>query len=209
MKYLPLKNYIFLITLLFLTSSLFAQESQKIWVFGVGLNAVDYFPTNQPGNNNPDGFFNEITNAQDHWNVPGIELSLQRYFTKNLAFEGRFSYVNITKFGDNKVNGTTYLGFDVNALYTFLRPIEKLDLFAELGGGYTFAFFSGGTLNLGLGSNYWLNEFTGIKLQGMYKYNSNDFRLAPHFYYSFSVLFDLGASIKKKKFKWGGGNTCN
>jgi hypothetical protein len=204
------KRVIFFVINLLLTTTIFSQiNNEKKWLFGVGLNAVDYFPTNQPGNNNPDGFLNEITNAKDHWNVPGIKLSAVRFFNSKLAVEGAISYANITKFGDVKINNTMYLAFDVNLMYTFVKPIKNIDLFALAGGGYTFAFFSGGTVNFGLGSNYWINDSVGLNFQGMYKYNSKDYRLAPHFYYGFSIFFKFGGSRGGKKFIWGGGKSCN
>jgi hypothetical protein len=202
--------FFFIVSLLITTTTtIYSQVNEKEWLFGVGLNAIDYFPTNQPGNNNPDGFFNEITNVKDHWNVPGIKVSAIRFFNSKLAVEGAISFANITKFGDVPVSNTTYLAFDINLMYTLVKPIKNIELFALAGGGYTFAFYSGGTVNLGLGSNYWINDSVGLNLQGMYKYNSNAYRLAPHFYYALSVYFKWGGSRGGKKFKWRGGKNCN
>ncbi|WP_457611599.1 hypothetical protein [Lutibacter sp.] len=209
MKYIVCRKILLISTILFLINqTLYSQNEDDRWIFGIGFNAVDYFPTNVYGNGNPDGFFNEITNAEDHWNIGGPKISATRYLWKRLSAEGSVSFNSITKFGETIVPKVTYIGIDVNLQYNFMNPFNDFSIFALAGGGYTFAFYSGGTVNFGAGSKYWFGDKFGVSAQGMYKYNSEDYRLSPHFYYSFSLIYRLNGNGRSKKFLWRDGANC-
>lgn len=184
--------HLFLISLLLYQKS-YAQSENNLWVFGIGANAIDFFPTNATNTGNDGGFLNELFNVEDHWNFGGPQLLATRYLVKNLSVDGLLSFNQITKYGDVPVDKTTYIGMDVNLRYSFIDTSKDFTIFALAGGGYTFAFYSGGTVNAGAGANYWFTDTLGLNFEALYKYNSSDFRLAPHFYYGLSLVFRVNA----------------
>mgnify|MGYP001580093520 CR=1 FL=1 len=189
-----LKKFTFILLLLFFNFISKAQSNTNNWVIGIGVNAVDYFPVTEISfNGNTGGFMNQITNAKDHLNVYGPRINVTHYWKNNISFDASFSLNKISKIGDAVINDTNYYAFDASVQYSILNPENKFSPYILVGGGYTFALSSGGTLNLGLGSNLWLSDSIGINTQGMYKYNSPDFGLFSHFYYSFSVIFNLNS----------------
>jgi hypothetical protein len=192
-----MKNHYLIIffILLFLLSGqkIYSQDETYKWVIGLGINAVDYFPTNELGNGNNGGFFNELTNASDHWNISGPKISVAKHLKGKLAFEASFSFNKITKIGDAPANDLPYYGLDGNLQYSILRNDTKFTPFLYVGGGYNWvkAYHSAGTVNAGIGANLWITDKYGINAQGGYKYNSSDYELLSHFYYSFSVAMRL------------------
>lgn len=204
------KNCVFLILGL-MVQFVFAQSEDNKWVVGIGINAVDYFPIDNlkhgVDTGNPDGFFNEITNAEDHWNVGAPKITIARHLVNRLSLELGVSVNKISKFGEIVVDDVNYVGVDGNIHFSILDPEGVFVPFLLAGGGYTFAERSGGTVNGGIGANLWLSPRTGLNAQGMFKYNSPDFALVPHFYYSLTVVFKLGevSSLKNSRFGSRGG----
>jgi hypothetical protein len=187
---------------LFISEFVYSQDVNNVWIVGIGINAVDYFPTNSLGNGNDDGFLNEIFNIEDHWNISGPQIMATRYLINNLSVDGLLAFNNIKKYGDTSVEKTNYIGFDINFRYSFMDTSKAFTIFALVGGGYTFAFYSGGTVNGGGGMNYWISDTIGLHTQAIYKYNSSNFKLNPHFYYSLSLVFKLQAA---SNFTWRDG----
>lgn len=169
----------------------YSQNENNLWIVGVGANAIDYFPSHAPNTGNDDGFLNELFNVRDHWNIGGPQIMATRYLVKNLSVDGLLSFNQITKYGDVPVDKTTYFGVDINLRYSFIDTAKDFTVFVLAGGGYTTAFYSGGTLNAGGGVNYWFTETVGVNFEALYKYNSSDFKLAPHFYYGLNLVFKL------------------
>ena len=219
MKYGLFKKIIFLLFInVLLMSSIYSQNEYSKWVIGIGINAVDYFPTLNPTNypgldpstGNQDGFLNEITNAQDHWNVGIPRINVTRYWKNNIALDLSLSVNKIKKIGDIEVDAISYYALDGNIQYFLVNPENYFTPFIYAGGGYTFADRSGGTVNGGFGANYWFNESIGFSAQGGYKYNSPDFQLVPHAFYSFSIIMKLNAQRRymwnsRKRFNWRNG----
>ena len=200
------------INIVFLTK-IHAQDQINMWVVGIGINAVDYFPTLNPTNfpgldpsrGNQDGFFNEISNAQDHWNVSAPRINVTRYWNK-ISLDISMAFNKITKYGDIEIDPISYFALDGNLQYSIVNPENKFAPFIYAGGGYTFADRSGGTVNVGIGGNLWFNESLGLSAQGGYKYNSPDFQLYPHMFYSFGVIMKLNA---QRRFMWNGRKRFN
>lgn len=186
---------IYFFTFLFIQTS-FAQNENEKWVFGVGLNAVDFFPFDTEGNGNTEGFLNEVANAVDHWNFGGPKLHATRHLVSGLSLEGAFTYNKLKQFGDVRTERENYFAFDVNAQYFLLNPEKDFNIALSLGGGYAFGYHSGGTVNMGGNMSWWFTENVGFNLQGLVKYNSPDFSLEPHMYYAFGLVFKQG---KKEK----------
>lgn len=199
-------------------SNIYSQDEYSKWVVGIGINAVDYFPTLNPTNypeldpstGNQDGFFNEITNAQDHWNIGAPRVNITWFWKNKISLDGSFSMNKIKKLGDIEIDAIDYYAIDGNIQYCLVDPGNNFAPFIYAGGGYTFADRSGGTVNAGIGGNIWINESFGINAQGGYKYNSPDFQLVPHVFYSFSIVMKLDAQRRfmwnsRKRFNWRNG----
>ena len=99
------------------------------------------------------------------------------------------------------------MAVDVNAQYAFLEPTSKFNIALSLGGGYAFVYNSGGTLNVGGNLNWWFTEKFGLNVQGMMKYNSPDYSLAPHMYYAFSFVYRPNGDglFYGRRFRWRNG----
>ena len=95
--YISTKKLMLLLFILFINVALFGQDINNKWVVGVGFNAVDYYPTNEPGMG---GLFNEISNPNDHWNIYGPKLSATRFLNGKFSVDASFSLNKITKMGD-------------------------------------------------------------------------------------------------------------
>jgi hypothetical protein len=188
-KYLRKSLFFYLLFSLFLIQMNYAQDENNKWIVGIGANAIDYFPSHAPNTGNDDGFLNQLFNSRDHWNISGPQIMATRHLVENLSVDGLLAFNHITKYGDVPVDGTTYIGIDINFRYSLLDTSKDFTIFLLAGGGYTFAFYSGGTVNTGIGVNYWFNNKIGLNFESMYKYNSSDFKLAPHFYYGLSLVY--------------------
>jgi hypothetical protein len=206
MKFLNPKKFIVLCAFsLFVLNNTYAQEKSNPWVFGIGANAIDYFPGNAPNTGNDNGFLNEIFNSREHWNISAPQIMVTRYLIDNLSADGLISFNSITKYGNYTIDKESYFAFDVNLRYSFIDTSKDFTIFALVGGGYTFALdTSGGTFNLGGGMNYWFNDVVGLNLEAFYKHNSDDFQLAPHFYYALNVVFRLNFN-RNPRYLWRNG----
>lgn len=201
-----LRLSLFLSVLIFhFSDTVFSQTEKNKWVFGIGMNAIDFFPFETDGNGNTGGFFNEVTNAADHWNIGGPKIHATRHVWKRVSVEGAFSYSSLTLFGDTETQKESYYAFDINAQYALLNPEKKFNIALSLGGGYTSAYNPGGTLNVGGNLNWWFSEKFGLNVQGLVKYNSPDYSLAPHMFYGFSVVYRPSGNGGGRQFRWRNG----
>lgn len=169
----------------------FSQSESSPWVVGVGVNAVDFFPTKMDaeltGNNV--GMFNEITNAQDHWNIGGPKFFVTRHFKDKLSVNASITFNNIKRLGDNKIKSRSYRAFDIAAHYYFLGSENLFNPYAYAGGGYVAIGDSGwGIMNVGVGSSYWFSSNFGLNIEAGYKHSSK----VPHFNYSLGLIMQLG-----------------
>ena len=195
--------FFYIIITLFLIQENYAQDEHSKWVFGIGLNAIDYFPSQASNTGNDDGFLNELFNIEDHWNISAPQILVTRHLVQNLSVDGLLTFNHITKYGDVLVDGTTYVGMDINFRYSFLDPSKDFTVFMLLGAGYSSVFYSEGTVNAGGGVNYWLNDKVGVNFETLYKHNLPGSKLAPHFYYGLSIVFRLNFV---RSFNW---RNCN
>lgn len=168
-----------------------AQDENNPWALGLGINAVDYYPT---GEDAPlGGYFSEFFNTGDHWNIiPGISrVTVARHIGGGFYFEAAGSVNSIDKFGDERWDDLTYFGLDGTFNYSFSDE-GWFDPFLGVGGGYTWLDEEGvGTLDGTGGINFWFSDHFGIALQTMYKHtfenNSNS-----HWQHSLGIKFAIG-----------------
>ncbi|UNY99933.1 OmpA family protein [Zhouia spongiae] len=173
-------------------SSVHAQDKNNPWQLSFGVNAVDVYPTNEPGMGD---WFAEYFNVEDHWNIlPSISyVAVSRNVGDKFSVGVRGSLNKIDKWGDVDVDDLSYYGIDGTIKYNFLEE-TKLDPFIEVGGGYTWIDELGaGTVNGGLGLNYWFTENLGLTAQSSYKHSFED-RLAPHFQHMVGLSIKFGGT---------------
>ena len=165
-----------------LNRELYAEEGD--WIIGVGVNVVD----------DSGLIFKELFNAKDNWNFgTPIQATIEYRASSYGSIQASFS---MNKYNEGKkINGeivmeggeATYFAFDINAKYSFGEKWNTVEPYLLLGGGYTnigeYTTDLGtteekgrGTINLGLGVNYWFTGKWGINLNllgkiGMGKYN--------------------------------------
>ena len=82
-------NRLLVAVLLIVGLSANAQTEDNPWSIKVGVNAVDFHPTNNPGqktNLGEDaGWFNEFFNAEERWNMPGLNVTVGKYVGSNFS----------------------------------------------------------------------------------------------------------------------------
>lgn len=196
-----MKWKLLLFSLFFMFSSeIYSQTQDSPWVIGVSANAIDFFPTkmNPELTGNDVGMFNEITNAEDHWNVSIPKFFVTRYFRDKISVNASIAFNNIKRLGDNKIKSKHYKSFDAAVQYYFLGAENWLSPYAYAGGGYAVIGDSGwGTLNAGVGFSLWFSPNFGLNVEAGYKHSNK----VPHFNYSLGVVMKLG--------DFGGGSSGN
>ncbi|MFT7497581.1 MAG: OOP family OmpA-OmpF porin [Porticoccaceae bacterium] len=189
-------------------SNVNAQDEDNPWAISVGVNAVDFHPTNHPGEINNGGdssqWFNEFFNAGDHYNmIPSVSrIAVGKYLADGFSLEMAGTINRISKIG-NKTNeqnpgDLNYIGADLGIKYdlnNIIGDTKWFDPYAQVGGGYTWLDSEGtGTLNGGLGMNFWLGETIGLNIQSTYKHAFDDVNVSPHFQHSAGVIFKFGGT---------------
>ncbi|WP_350289658.1 OmpA family protein [uncultured Croceitalea sp.] len=162
-------------------NNLQAQDENNPWQIGFGINAIDTYPASASQLSEALGqtssFGNEYFNANDHWNIlPSISyVSVSRYIGDGFSVGARGSLNRIDKLGDFGADDLSHYAVDGTIKYNFTQG-KKLDPFVEIGGGYTWVDEIGaGTVNGGVGLNYWFSDNLGLSLQTQYKHAFEDY----------------------------------
>ena len=192
---------LFLSTLLILCfGSMQAQDDNNPWALGIGVNAVNFYPTG--GDAPMGGYFDEFFNTGDHWNIiPAVSrISLARNIGAGFYFEAAGSINRIERFGDQRMNPASYYGLNGTFNYSFRDDANAgwFDPFVGVGGGYTWLDLQGtntvinpgGDTNVGpgdaagnkgfstldgtVGFNFWINDNFALTLQTIYKHAFSD-----------------------------------
>jgi outer membrane protein OmpA-like peptidoglycan-associated protein len=184
-------------------SNVNAQDENNPWAIGLGVNAVDFYPTNDPSivdeNGGRTGWFDEFTNATDHYNmIPSLSrIYVGRYLDAGFSFELGGSINRISKVGEMTAADLTYFGVD-GAIKYDLNSIVKsewFDPYVSVGGGYTWINSEGaGTVNGGLGTNLWVSDSFGFHIQTTYKHAFDDVNVLPHFQHAAGLQFRFGGT---------------
>ncbi|HKK11423.1 MAG TPA: OmpA family protein, partial [Flavobacteriaceae bacterium] len=182
---------LFFVTLLLLSFKAKAQDSNNPWAIGIGVNAVDFYPT---GENAPLGdYFDEFFNYSDHYNVvPSLStISVSRYLSDGFSLTVAGSINKIEHWGDAGVDDLSYYGLDGTIRYNFLKE-TTIDPYLGVGGGYTWVDDIGaGTLNGTVGVNIWFSENVGLIIQSSYKHAFEDY-LNSHFQHTAGLVIKFG-----------------
>jgi len=197
-----LKKVLFVLVL-FASISMSAQDENNPWSVDFGVNAVDFYPTNQT-QAGMGKWFDEFVNVDGHYNlIPSISrIRVGRYLSDGFSVGLAGSLNKIEKIGDASANDLSYVGADLDVRYdlnNLFGDSKWFDPYLSVGGGYTYIDTEGsGTFNGGAGFNFWFNEYLGINLQSVYKHSFDEARQLPHFQHA------LGISVK-----FGGKDTDN
>jgi len=205
-------NKVFFILLaVFSLSSLNAQDADNPWSIEIGTNTVDFYPTGA-GEDAPDvtlpvepppplssgeylgDMFEDFFNT-DHWNTAAIvsRLRVGRYIGAGFSVGLAGSFNSISKIGEYETNkNMSYFGTDLDIKWS---PFNQswFDPYLMLGGGYTWIEDNGnGTVNGGLGMNFWFNDFIGANVQSMYKHSFDNEQMLPHFQHALGLTIKFG-----------------
>ena len=189
-----LKKLLFVLVI-FAGLSMNAQDENNPWSIDFGVNAVDLYPTNQPGMGN---WFDEYININDHYNmIPSISrIHVGRYLGDGFSLGVAVSVNKIDKIGDNSANGLQYIGSDLDIRYdlnNIFGQSKWFDPYVAVGGGYTFLDKLGaGTFNGGAGFNIMFNDFMGLNVQSTYKHSFDEVRQMPHFQHALGIVVKFG-----------------
>ena len=173
-----------------------AQDENNPWQISFGVNAVDVFPTND--GNFPDqvgSFGSEFFNANDHWNIlPSLSyIAVSKSVGTGFSVGVRGSLNRIEQYGDVSVDDLSYYSLDGTIKYTFLKN-TIVDPFVEVGGGYAwFDEIGAGTVNGGVGVNFWFTENIGLTLQTTYKHTFEDYG-RKHFQHLAGIAIRFGGT---------------
>ncbi|MEY8870804.1 MULTISPECIES: OmpA family protein [Flavobacteriaceae] len=185
---------LFFAMLLLLSFNANAQDENNPWAVGIGVNAVDFYPT---GEDAPLGeYFDEFFNLSDHYNfLPSLStVSVSRYLSDGFTLTAAGSINEIDSFGDSTVDDLSYYALDGTVKYSFAKLINSklIDPYLGVGGGYTWINEIGaGTLNGTAGFNLWFSENVGLTVQTSYKHAFEDY-LATHFQHSVGLAIKFG-----------------
>ncbi|SDL63469.1 OmpA family protein [Kriegella aquimaris] len=169
-----------------------AQDENNPWQIGFGVNAVDVYPTGDFPNSS---FGNQLFNATDHWNIlPSISyIGVSKAVGSGFSVGARGSLNKISKWGDTGVDDLSYYALDGTIKYNFLKE-TVIDPFVEVGGGYTWIDEIGaGTVNGGVGINFWFTDNIGLTVQTSYKHAFEDY-LVPHFQHMAGLSIKFGGT---------------
>ena len=195
-----LSRLFFAMLLLMSFSNANAQDQNNPWAIGIGVNAVDFYPT---GENAPLGdYFDEFFNLDDHYNyLPSLStVSVSRYLSDGFSLTAAGSINEISKIGDSSASDLSYYALDGTIKYSFANLIKSktIEPYLGVGGGYTWVDEIGaGTLNGTLGLNLWFNENIGLTVQSSYKHAFEDY-LAKHFQHTVGLAIKFGGKDTDK-----------
>jgi len=176
-------NKLFVAALMALSFNAQAQDEDNPWAIGFGVNAVHTrFGAATDFDNKFDKFF-----KTEEWNVlPSVSyITVSRHVGDNfsIGITGSVNKVDVIlrdQLGSiqtiQKVNvdDLTYYGADAVIKYSIL-PKSWFNPFIHVGGGYTWLDNQGnGTVNGGIGFNFWFTENVGLTVQSTYKHTFED-----------------------------------
>ncbi len=190
-----LKNLLVIVLMLGIYQFSNAQDETNPWQFNIGTNAVDFYPASDGtvpylGG----GIFDNYFNLRDHYNIAYAlsQFRVGHYLGGKFSLFGNLSVNDITRLGKKSIN-EAFWSADLNLKYNFCKPEKQFQPYAYLGGGYTWlGSADAGTVNGGLGFEYWLNENVGLYAESVYK-RAFDPNVHHYFQHSVGIALRVGA----------------
>ena len=172
-------------------SNVSAQDENNPWVVGFGVNVVDFYATDDFGDN--------IKDALGHgdWNfIPSISrISVDKYLDKGFSLQLAGSLNKIETVLEKDDADYIYYSFDAIVKYDLNQLFGEtawFDPYVYLGGGYVSADSEGeGMINAGFGFNTWFNDNLGLNFQTGTKKGFAD-KVRAHYQTSLGLVFQFG-----------------
>ncbi|HTO35446.1 MAG TPA: OmpA family protein [Flavobacterium sp.] len=181
-------NKLFVAVLMVVGLNSNAQDGDNPWAISFGANAVD--GARVSASESFKNQFSEYFNVRDYWNyLPSVSyINVSRYVGNNFSFGITGSLNKIDKFVNPRIKpydftvenpgDLMYYGIDGVINYSFGNFFKFIEPTAHVGGGYTFmGDASAGTVNGGLGLNFWFSDFVGLSFRSTYKHSFDDTRV--------------------------------
>jgi len=178
-------------------SSMNAQDANNPWAVDFGANAVDFFPTNQPGQGN---WFDHYFDTNAHWNTAQSlsKVHVGKYLKDGFTLGGALSVNQISKIGNTTIQQKQFVSLDMDVKYdlnNWLGDTKFFNPYVGFGGGYTWIKEIGaGTFNVGAGFNLWLTKTVGLNFQSYYKHSFDKGTLLPYFQHSLGLIVKFGGT---------------
>jgi outer membrane protein OmpA-like peptidoglycan-associated protein len=183
-----------------------AQDADHPWAVTIGANAVNTRVSSASGFSNKMGSYFKTS----EWNIlPSVSyLNVARYLGDGFSIGVVGSVNKIDKFVGTEgerypvtnPGDLAYYGADAEVKYSFkeLLKTKVVDPFLLVGGGYTFmGKASQGTVNGGVGLNFWFTENVALTVQSTYKHSFSESRIpelgvASHMQHFAGIRFQFG-----------------
>ena len=177
-----------------------SQDKNNPWAIGIGVNAVDFYPTNVDIPTGYGGWGDEFFNTADHYNIlPSVsKISVGKYLADGFTIEAAGTLNKISKMGDNSVSDLMYYGLDGALKYDLNNIIGQtswFDPYVLVGGGYTWLDkFGTATVNGGGGINFWFSDNIGLNVESKYKHVFENENILQHFQHSVGIVLKFGGT---------------
>ncbi|MFD2600677.1 OmpA family protein [Flavobacterium suzhouense] len=203
-------NKLFVAALMALSLNAQAQDEDNPWSIGFGVNAVTTrFGASADFTDN----FNKYFKVSE-WNIlPSVSyINVSRHIGNNFSVGLTGSVNKIDKLYLDEaatthiitavpVDDLTYYGADAIVKYSIL-PKSWFNPFVHIGGGYTWLDEQGnGTVNGGVGINFWFTENVGLTVQSTYKHsfeNQAEANVPRHIQHFAGLTFKFGGKDTDK-----------
>ena len=172
------------------TQTSHSQTKNNPWTASFGTNAI----------NNPvrDLLGEEGRFKTWNWNAAGFRLSAGRLITNKITFEGVASLNTIAENYKNLDVDYPYISLDAMFKYQLTKGLFVVDPYLTIGGGYTWLDTIGaGTVNGGIGINFWVTDHFGFTIQTVYKHAFEEYGLK-HYQHSTGIVFKFGGKDADK-----------
>lgn len=186
-----------LCAVLFCAGKVNAQNVDHPWLLGFGIHFVDYTSV--------DPMLKGIYDFNDFQSVPAFsKFDIAKNLNKSFALELSLAAASVNRYGTSS-NGNQFFA-DVDFLVKYLLANDYLlksscafDPYIAVGPGFSkLGGNSGFAINAGIGTNLWLSETVGIRLQTLYNGSSED-KVGDYFHHTLGLVIRFGSGKDSDK----------
>lgn len=196
-------NYLkslFILSFLCITNFSNAQDKFNQWAVGIGINAINN-PTT--GSNDEVTGLNPQMGRYATWNMEAaaIRVTAARYLDAGFIFELVGSRNTIDE--NFPITGMEFDYLSIDGMFKLnlskaKKPVNKINPYVGIGGGYTWVDKIGaGTINGTAGINFWVTDRFGINLQSTLKKAFKEYGTT-HYQHSGGVVYRFGGEKRIK-----------
>lgn len=159
------------VSLLFLTSISYSQNSNNKWVAGIHMGSVLY--SNADANSAGGAYIDQIP-----------RFTISRYMFGNITFQAGLGITSLDK--------QKYTTFDGLAKYDFGKSYDNTVPYVLIGGSFIKGQKLTPTLNFGAGNTFWIFPNYGLNFQVMYKFSETRFESQfSHLYTTVGIFYSF------------------